>query len=186
MTVALQPGIAAGRAVVLGLSEWHVADEAEAVLTCLGLGSCVALCLHDVVSGVGGMAHMVLPDSALGRGGQGSAKFVDAAVPLLVAQMLEAGASRTGLTADLVGGARMLSGPGFKGTEHIGARNAEAALGALHGLNLRVRVEETGGTHGRTVRLHVGTGELQVSSAGGAPRTLSAAEGVPPLDGKRA
>lgn len=154
--------------VVLSLSEWHVTDDTNVVLMCLGLGSCVALCLHDPIARVGGMAHMVLPDSSSGRVTGPSAKFVDLAIPMLVEQMREAGAIRSRLRINIVGGARMLSGPAFAGTLDVGARNLTATRSALESLRLSVNGgEEVGGTHGRTVRLHVGSGDVAVSTAGG-------------------
>lgn len=54
----------------------------------------------------------------------------------------------------------------------IGDRNARAAQALLSGLGLRVRAEDTGGKHGRTVRLDVDSGEVHVSSAGQPARML--------------
>ncbi len=157
--------------VVLSLSEWHVTDDPDVVLMCLGLGSCVALCLHDPIARIGGMAHMVLPDSSSGRIMGQNAKFVDLAIPMLVEQMRAAGAIRSRLRINIAGGARMLSGPAFAGTLDVGTRNLDATRVALERLHLRliVNAEEIGGTHGRTVRLRVGSGEVTVSTAGGHP-----------------
>jgi chemotaxis protein CheD len=47
----------------LSLGEWAVTDGRDGVLTCLGLGSCVAFIAYDPVARVGGVAHMVLTDS---------------------------------------------------------------------------------------------------------------------------
>jgi chemotaxis protein CheD len=70
------------RTLVLGLGEWHASRDSELTLVCLGLGSCVGLCLFDPAAGVAGMAHMVLPKS-MGEAASGkAAKFVDLAVPL--------------------------------------------------------------------------------------------------------
>ena len=151
----------------LGLGEWAVTADRDAVLTCLGLGSCVALVIHDPSTAVGGMAHMVLPDSGAGRTSDSSpAKFVDLAVPLLVEAMVQAGANRSKMRAQLVGGASMLAMPGRPNTMQIGERNAIAARAAAAAQRLPITEEQLGGTKGRTVRLEVGTGRVDVSTAG--------------------
>lgn len=150
----------------LSLGEWAVSNDRDGVLTCLGLGSCVAFIAYDPVARIGGMAHMVLPDSAQGRATPRSeAKFVDVAVPLVLKEMQALGALKARLQVSLVGGAAML--PTSRGADamNIGARNAAAALAAVSAAGLRVRLEETGGTQGRTVRLRMGTGEVSISTA---------------------
>ncbi len=155
----------------LSLGEWAVSNDRDGLLICLGLGSCVAFIAYDSVARVGGMAHMVLPDSAQGRATPRSeAKFVDVAVPLVLEQMLALGAMRTRLQVSLVGGAAMLPARGSE-TMNIGVRNGIAAQAAVRARSLRVRLEDLGGTQGRTVQLNVGTGEVTVSTA----RTLRAA-----------
>lgn len=151
----------------LGLGEWAVSKAPSEVLTCLGLGSCVAIAIHDASVPVAGMAHMVLPDSTAGRASSVSpAKFVDLAVPLLVGAMVEAGAHLSRMRISLVGGASMLDVPGRPNTMQIGERNIAAARAALKARGLTSREEHVGGTNGRTVRLNVTTGQVDVSTAG--------------------
>ena len=138
------------------------------MLVCLGLGSCVAICLHDRLHNIGGMAHTVLPDSTAGRTSSSTAKFVDLALPLLLDEMAAAGSSRMHLTADIVGGASMLRGSSLTDVGNVGMRNAEAERSMLQRARLTLRIDETGGAHGRTVRLRVSTGELIMSSSNGA------------------
>lgn len=144
--------------VVLSLGEWAVSTDPEVELICLGLGSCIAFAVHERSAGVGGMAHMVLPDSTQGRPTNVAAKFVDLAIPLVVSEMEKLGASRAHMKVHLAGGARMLAGTAFQDKMLIGERNREAVEIAMQQLGLRVTTEETGGERGRTVRLHVGTG----------------------------
>lgn len=150
--------------IMLSLGEWAVSDDPERELVCLGLGSCVALCVYDAVKNVGGMAHMVLPDSDDGRRGGAEAKFVDLAVPLVLREMEQLGAARTRMKIHLVGGAQMLSGASFTDTMMIGQRNVEAARAALDSERLKITSEDTGGDAGRTVKLAIATGELEISS----------------------
>ena len=65
-------------------------------LTTLGLGSCVGVALRDPVTKVGGLAHVMLPDSTAIRGVHTNiAKFADTAIVELVRQMEERRKSKT-------------------------------------------------------------------------------------------
>jgi len=150
---------------MLSLGEWAVSDDSERELVCLGLGSCVAFSAHDSESGVAGMAHMVLPDSTNGKPGGAEAKFVDLAIPLVLKEMEALGANRKKMKIHLAGGAQMLQGASFTDTMQIGKRNAEAAQETLKKLGVRITTEDTGGHSGRTVRLTVASGQLNVSTA---------------------
>ncbi|MGB2696102.1 MAG: chemotaxis protein CheD [Dehalococcoidia bacterium] len=158
------------RRTVVGLGELRISVDGSEVLISLGLGSCVALCLYDPVARVAGMAHMVLPSSEQRGRRPPSPRFVDYAVPALVEDMRDEGASKQRLTAKLIGGAQMLNGT--QGPTQIGERNVAAAREALSGLRIRLTASDTGGTRGRTVRLDVATGTVTVSIVSGSEREL--------------
>jgi chemotaxis protein CheD len=160
--------IGAANEIVLGLGEWAVSGSAADVLVCVGLGSCVAFVAYDPQARIGGMAHMVLPDSSQGRASTvAPAKFVDEAIPLVLRGLQTAGAAPRRLALHLVGGARMLksSGPA-EPAMNIGDRNIVAARETLAHLGLPLASEDLGGERGRTVRLDVRTGTLSVRTAG--------------------
>ena len=46
----------------VGMADLKICKAPNA-LTTLGLGSCVGICLWDTASGIGGLAHIMLPDS---------------------------------------------------------------------------------------------------------------------------
>jgi chemotaxis protein CheD len=150
--------------ITLSLGEWAVSDKPDDVLVCLGLGSCIAFAAHDKRAGVAGMAHMVLPDSSQGKPTGAAAKFVDRAIPLVIAEMEALGAERPHMKIHIAGGARMLAGAAFQDKMLIGERNREAVDIALKPYGLRITTDETGGDHGRTVQMSVGTGVFDVHS----------------------
>lgn len=82
------------------------------------------------------------------------------------------GALRSLMIIKIVGGARMVSAASAAGVLHIGDRNVVATKTALANLGLPLRGGDTGGTHGRTVRLSLNTGQLLVSIAGGISHEL--------------
>lgn len=140
------------------------AGSGSDVLVTIGLGSCVAILLYDATARVGGLAHVLLPSPALSRKDGNAAKFPQTAVPRLVELMCEKGASIRRMSARLVGGASMFSGLGAPGTIQMGERNIVASRQALHHQGIAIVGEATGGDFGRTVRLSVADGRVEISS----------------------
>ena len=138
--------------------------RADDVLVTIGLGSCVAIVLYDASVRVGGLAHVLLPSPALSRGSPNPARVPQTAVPALLSEMAGAGASPRRLKARLVGGASMFASLATPGTIQMGERNIVAARQALAAAGVPIVGEAVGGDYGRTVRLHVRDGRLDVSS----------------------
>lgn len=141
-------------------------------LVTLGLGSCVAILLHDAEARVGGLAHVLLPEPALSRDQGNASKFATTAVPALVQEMARMGARPGRLKARLVGGAAMFQTLMVPGSLNMGARNIIASRQALQTAGIPVVGEEVGGDYGRSVRFHVGAGKTTVSSVGRADVVL--------------
>jgi chemotaxis protein CheD len=142
------------------------------ILVTIGLGSCVAIVLYDATAHVGGLAHVLLPSPALGRPDSNPAKFPQTALPILLEQMGQQGASIRRISARLVGGASMFSGLGAPGTIQMGERNIVASRQALHQHGVAIVGEATGGDFGRTVRLWVADGRVEVSSVAHGVQTI--------------
>jgi chemotaxis protein CheD len=147
---------------VVGMADLQISTNGD-VLTTLGLGSCVGVCLYDRTSKVIGMAHVMLPSST-GYAGQNRAKFADSAITDLVNLMVKNGAGRK-LYAKLAGGAHMFSRT-TSDVLKVGDRNVEACLAMLAKLGIPVQVRDTGGTHGRTIEQYP-DGSLKVRTVGG-------------------
>ena len=135
-----------------------VAGEGE--LVTLGLGSCVAICLHDPVARVAGMAHVLLPNQHLSRTTDNPAKFPQSAIPLMVERMRALGADPARMTARLVGGASMFGNLTPSGAVQMGERNVVASRQVVEDLRIPIVAEATGGTIGRSVRLQAADGGL--------------------------
>jgi chemotaxis protein CheD len=144
------------------MGEYAFSGTAGDVLVSLGLGSCIGLALLDRRAAVAGLAHVVLP-AAEGRDGA-PGKFADTAVPALLDALLGLGGRRTRVEAVMVGGASMFSF-GANGLE-VGQRNDAAVREELEKLRLPVIAAETGGSKGRTMRVHVETGRVTSKAAG--------------------
>lgn len=151
------------RKTLVKVGQHAVGGEGDTLIT-LGLGSCVALLLHDPEAKVGAMAHVLLPDPSSSRDPSNPAKFATSAVPLLLKSLERLGADRRRMEAKLVGGASMFSALVPKRTPTMGTRNVSAARGALDAAGIPVTAEDLGGDHGRSVRFDPGSGRVRVTS----------------------
>jgi chemotaxis protein CheD len=139
------------------------AARGDVLLSTLGLGSCVAIVLHDAAAAVGGLAHVLLPSEGLSRDRTNPAKFAGTAVPALLAEMRGLGA-RGPFTARLVGGASMFGSLLPAGGVNMGERNVMASREALALAGVPLVAEDTGGEHGRSVFFRVADGRVRVRS----------------------
>lgn len=131
-------------AVILGLGELRVGT---CPMGTIGLGSCIALILHDQRQSLGGLAHIMLPES---RGNvDRPGKFADTAIHTLLQEMEGCGSTTSAITANVVGGASMFEYSA--NSLNIGERNTAAVRGLLNDLGVRIAHEETGGKVGRSV-----------------------------------
>ena len=158
--------------ILIGMGEMVVTNDTSTVLTCVGLGSCVALCAYDPVSKIGGVAHLVLPIYGSDNGKEPSAKWVDTGVPLLLRKALEQGAVKSRLVIKMAGGARMLAIPGCNGRLDIGARNIAELKAAATREGITISAAEVGGNSGRTLHLFMDSGKVTVKAAGGTSKEL--------------
>ncbi|MEM1429517.1 MAG: chemotaxis protein CheD [Pseudomonadota bacterium] len=133
--------------------EFKIAAGADAMLTTI-LGSCVAACLWDHTTGIGGMNHIVLPDAPdndLRRASAGAN-----AMELLINGIIRAGGERDRLQAKLFGGASMIAGLG-----NVGARNSAFAREFLVREGISCVSESLGGRAGRRVQFWPATGRAR-------------------------
>ncbi len=148
------------------------AGPADSVLITLGLGSCVAILLHDPAVGVGGMAHVLLPSRSLSRTGENPGRFPQTAIPALVEAMAVLGAVPGRMVARLVGGAAMFAALAPSGSMQMGDRNLIASREVLRTLAIPIVGEMVGGGVGRSVWFHVGEGRVLVRAVGQSEQTL--------------
>jgi chemotaxis protein CheD len=151
--------------VVVKVADW-AAQRGDDVIVTLGLGSCVAIMLHDPAARAGAMAHVLLPSRSLAHDTTNPAKFPETAVPLLVERLRALGAEPRRLVAKLAGGASMFSQLMTPGTIQMGERNIVAARNALRTASIPIAREAVGGERGRSVRFYVNDGRVEIRSVG--------------------
>ena len=128
-----------------------------AVVTTI-LGSCVAVCMWDQDSRIGGINHFLLPTPFIAS--QPSPRFGTHATQQLIEKLLGLGANLRSLRAKVFGGASVLS-PG-SGAMAVGLRNGEMACELLRARGIPILASSLGGTRGRKVIFHTGNGETFV------------------------
>ncbi len=149
-----------GKNLVVGVADMKASNDPDAVIVTYALGSCLGITLHDANRKVGGMVHVMLPDSKLHHGQQvRPAMFVDTGVPLLIDAMLKLGATPGRMKCKVFGGAQLLSADQFF---RIGAQNVDSFYKISHDFGLKVEVWEVSGRMNRTIRLLNQTGEVLV------------------------
>lgn len=149
--------------IKVGMADLKVGKNPD-VLISYGLGSCVGIALYDPQCKVGGLAHIMLPDSMQARATDNVAKFADTALPELLDQILRIGAVRSRVMAKIAGGSQMFSFAQTTDVMRIGDRNAEAVREVLKALSIRLIAEDVGGNYGRTVELSLETGVFLVKT----------------------
>jgi chemotaxis protein CheD len=149
------------RELVVRVADLRVGVGGDVLIT-QGLGSCVAILLYDAEARIGGMAHVLLPSPALTRVDANPAKFPQSAIPRLLELMVADGAQPARISARLAGGASMFAALAPPGTIQMGERNLVAARQVLQTHGVPLVGEAVGGDFGRTVRLTVSDGRVEV------------------------
>lgn len=149
--------------ITIGIGDLKVC-RAPDVLVTYALGSCVGVCLLDSATSVGGLSHIMLPDSTAGTNGASTPmRFADLALPMLIRQMEGLGASRMRLKAKIAGGATMFATASDK--FNIGERNIAAVKKFLMQNHIPIIAEDIGLDYGRTQLFYPETGVMEIRAA---------------------
>jgi chemotaxis protein CheD len=146
-------------------------DEAPDGLAICGLGSCVALFIHDRDLRVGGMAHVLLPEPDAASPLTAPGRFAPTAVAALIDQLQQRGARRSGLVAKIAGGAHMFGTSPVAGGS-LGDRNIRSTLLSLERERIEVAAMDVGGSWGRSIVAQIATGIVRVTGLSREPLEL--------------
>lgn len=116
--------------IKVGMADLAVCSGEDAVTT-LGLGSCIGIAIRDPATGIGGLVHIMLPDSTEIRNNSNRPKFADTGIEDLVNAIVKKGGNRSRLVAKIAGGAQMFGASGNANTIRVGERNAQASKRSL-------------------------------------------------------
>lgn len=160
-----------GTMIKVGMADLKVCKAPDSVTT-LGLGSCIGIAIVDPQTKVGGLAHVMLPDSSAIKNNTNVAKFADTGIEELVKQMVAAGANKARMVAKIAGGAQMFAATTKNDLMRVGERNAEASKQKLKQLGIKLLAEDTGANYGRTVEFYPETGDFLIKAVGKPPKTI--------------
>lgn len=133
---------------------YEIANDPDILLSTI-LGSCVAACIREPVSGIGGMNHFLLPEEAAKEGAEASLRYGAHSMETLVNALVSASGvrDRRRLEAKVFGGGAVVAG-----LSDVGGRNGAFVRTWLARDGLRVVAEDLGGKEGRRVLFHPATG----------------------------
>ncbi len=160
-----------GQEIHVGISDCKVARQPSHLVT-VALGSCVGIALYEPVMKVGGLLHIMLPNSKQFPGTVKPAKFADTGIPFMLLEMRRAGARLSHLQVKIAGGAQMFSGRNNNFQLNIGERNIQAVRAVLKQLGLNLLAEDVGGNRGRTMGLDTSTGQVMIHTLGSSVRLI--------------
>lgn len=149
--------------IEIGMGEMKI-SESPAKLITRGLGSCVAITLYDPVKKIGGMAHAMLPDIEKVKLKSNPIRFVNYIIKKIVEDLEKQGCSKERLVVKLFGGAHMFGFITSESILNVGEKNVSTAKAVISELGLKLSVEETGGTFGRTTEFNLETGKVLIKT----------------------
>lgn len=149
--------------IKVGIADYKVACSPSKIVT-IGLGSCVGIALYDRTKKIGGLLHIMLPDSRQFSNITNPLKYPDLAIPIMLTNMEKMGARRGSLIAWIGGGACMFNFSDKSLMMDIGARNVKSVKEVLCSLSISIIGEDTGGNKGRTMLLDLERGKTYIKT----------------------
>jgi len=151
--------------IVVGIADMATSNNRDAILTTYSLGSCLGISVYDPVVKVGGLLHIMLPDSTIDseKARNKPAMFADTGVPMLFRETYQFHAQKNRMIICVAGGAQVMDTTGFF---NIGKRNYEAIKQIFDRNGLKIHAEQVGGLVSRSMYLHLETGEVRLKISG--------------------
>jgi chemotaxis protein CheD len=142
--------------------DYYVTNQDEMITTVLG--SCVAACIWDVVTGVGGMNHFMLPETSKSRLNDrdeavvgNASRYGNYAMEHLINAILQNGGKRKNLEVKLFGGGKIIATLG-----DVGARNIQFVLDYVDTEALNLVSQDLGDIYPRKVNFFPHTGRVRM------------------------
>jgi chemotaxis protein CheD len=149
----------------VGISECKFSSDPTDSIVTYALGSCVGLVLYDAPARIGGLLHIMLPDSRFRSSSRefNPCMYADTGFYTLIQELLSIGASKHSLVAKVAGGANMLR---HSSLLDIGQRNSEAILRLAGKEHIPVLGTSLGGSVGRSMHVRLDDGATRVRLLG--------------------
>jgi len=157
--------------LVVGVADMKASNQRNSTLITYSLGSCLGVCVYDPEVKVGGLLHLMLPESKIDKAKAQANPFMfaDTGIPLLFKEVYRLGGVKSRLVVKLAGASQILDSAGVF---NIGKRNYLAARKILWKNNVLIKSEDVGGMIHRTVKLELASGRTTVKITGGEVKPL--------------
>lgn len=158
-----------GGEIVVGVGDCRVAAAPSSAISTYALGSCLAVMVYDWKLKVGGLLHVMLPDSSIDKARAQTNPFVyvDTGIPELFRRLEEKGSSKNRVRCCIAGGASMMADSSHF---EIGKRNYLALKKAFWKMGIFADREDVGGSESRSVRLDLANGQIEMKKGAGQER----------------
>jgi chemotaxis protein CheD len=152
---------------VVGVADMRISSNKEEIFITYALGSCLGITIHDPIVGVGGMLHVMLPQSSIdpAKAKENPYLFVDTGVPKLFLECYKLGARKDRLVVKTAGGA-CSHGKEENDYFQIGKRNFIMLRNLLWKNSVLLKTYDVGGNSSRSMQLNIGTGEVTLNIDG--------------------
>ena len=151
--------------LVIGVGDGKLGKFPTEYLVTFALGSCIAVMCYDWKLKIGGLVHIMLPDSSIDKekAARNPYVFADTGIPAMFKKLCEAGSSPRSIRSCIAGGAKMLE---HSSHFEIGKKNHLAVKRAFWQLGAFIDREDVGGAESRSVRLDLRTGQVDLRVGG--------------------
>lgn len=143
--------------VTIYAGEYYISCNGEGISTILG--SCIAVCLYDEETGIGGMNHFMLPSSS-SFNQEDPYRYGDRSIDTLISSLENEGVDRNNLKAKIFGGGNVMYCKDDNNT--IGSINIHFAKKHLEDLGIQIVNEDVGTNTGRTITFLPHSSEVYV------------------------
>lgn len=149
--------------VVVGVGDMAVSDNPDVTLSTYALGSCVGLVAYEPQRQVGGLLHLMLPDSTISaeKAARQPAMFADTGLPLFFRELATFKILPGRVRLLMAGGANVILG---RDPFRIGERNVQATAAYLGSHSHPLRHAAIGGSVNRTLHLELATGVVRIKT----------------------
>jgi chemotaxis protein CheD len=152
-------GAADMKVLTVSQGEFKVSRDSNVTLTTV-LGSCVAVCVRDLRSGIGGMNHFLLPRDATERKPNSDSSLIYGmySIERLINAVIDKSANKRNLEVKVFGGARMLGE-----NLNVGEVNSQFVEDYFHKEGMTVAASDLRGEKARKVSFVPATGQVFVA-----------------------
>lgn len=151
---------------VVGVAEMKISNQPDDIIVTHALGSCLGIAIHDPVTLVGGILHVMLPSSNVSpdKAEKNPCMFVDTGTPQFFRAIYSQGGQKNRLIVKVAGGAAI--GQGKEDFFAIGKRNFVMLRKLFWKNGIMIASQDVGGKLARTLYLDIKTGRTWLQSKG--------------------